>query len=454
VQAVNTDYAVFNKATGAVVLGPFNINTIWTGAGGRCESQNDGDPIVMYDSTNDRWMISQFYLFGIGPNTEYGQCIAVSQSGDPTGSWHRYEFMWSKTVLNDYPHFGIWPDGLYMAANQFNMSAGGTWAGQGVAAFEWAEMLKGNAATMVKFDLFATNPDYGAQIPADWEGAASPPPAGRPALFIEWEDKDWYNPALPTDQLWVWEFDVDWNNPGNSTFGNSLDYDYTLATIDVDPSFCPGQRECIPQPPYNNPPFGLTDSPLLEPVAPRLMHRLTYRNMGSYEAVVGSHTVDADGTDRAGIHWFEMRDPFGSAFMQQDSVFDPDDGLNRWMGSIAMDKNGNMALGYSVSSLTVHPSIRYTGRMAGDPLGTMRAEQEPFDGAGSQTGTSRWGDYSSMNVDPDDDLTFWYTQEYILNTGSRSWSTGIVSFAFDAAEVIFRDGFESGDVSAWSASSP
>jgi hypothetical protein len=410
VQAVNTDYAVFNKATGALVLGPFNVNDIWTGAGGKCESQNDGDPIILYDSTNDRWMISQFYIFGFGPNTEHGECIAVSTTGDPTGSWHRYEFFWSEDILNDYPHFGIWPDGLYMAANQFDMSAGGTWAGQGVAAFEWEEMLKGNAATMVKFDLFTTNADYGAQIPADWDGAASPPPAGRPGLFIEWEDKDWYNPALPTDQLWVWEFHVDWDNPGNSTFGNNLDY-----------------------------------------VAPRLMHRLAYRNMGSHEVIVGSHTVDADGTDRAGIHWFELRDPFGTPFMQQDSVFDPDDGESRWMGSIAMDKNGNIALGYSVSSLTTHPSVRYTGRLATDPLGTMRAEQEAFDGAGSQTGTSRWGDYSSMNVDPVDDLTFWYTQEYYETTSSRAWDTGIVSFAFEAAEVIFSDGFESGDTTSWSS---
>ena len=454
VQAVNTDYAVFNKATGALVLGPFNVNDIWTGAGGKCESQNDGDPIILYDSTNDRWMISQFYIFGFGPNTEHGECIAVSTTGDPTGSWHRYEFFWSEDILNDYPHFGIWPDGLYMAANQFDMSAGGTWAGQGVAAFEWEEMLKGNAATMVKFDLFTTNADYGAQIPADWDGAASPPPAGRPGLFIEWEDKDWYNPALPTDQLWVWEFHVDWDNPGNSTFGNNLDYDYTLATIDVDPEFCNYERECIPQPPYDNPPFGLQDSPLLEPVAPRLMHRLAYRNMGSHEVIVGSHTVDADGTDRAGIHWFELRDPFGTPFMQQDSVFDPDDGENRWMGSIAMDKNGNIALGYSVSSLTTHPSVRYTGRLATDPLGTMRAEQEAFDGAGSQTGTSRWGDYSSMNVDPVDDLTFWYTQEYYETTSSRAWDTGIVSFAFDAAEVIFSDGFESGDSTSWSSTTP
>ena len=454
VQAVNTDYAVFNKATGALVLGPFNVNDIWSGAGGKCESQNDGDPIILYDSTNDRWMISQFYIFGFGPNSEHGECIAVSTTGDPTGSWHRYEFFWSQEILNDYPHFGIWPDGLYMAANQFDMSAGGTWAGQGVAAFEWEEMLKGNAATMVKFDLFTTNPDYGAQIPADWDGAASPPPAGRPALFIEWEDQDWYNPPLPSDELWVWEFHVDWDNPGNSTFGNNLDYDYTVATIDVDPTFCPGNRECLPQPPYDNPPFGLQDSPLLEPVAPRLMHRLAYRNMGSHEVIVGSHTVDADGTDRAGIHWFELRDPFGTPFMQQDSVFDPDDGENRWMGSIAMDKNGNIALGYSVSSLTTHPSIRYTGRLATDPLGTMRAEQEAFDGAGSQTGTSRWGDYSSMNVDPVDDLTFWYTQEYYETTSSRAWDTGIVSFAFDAAEVVFSDGFESGDTTSWSSSTP
>ena len=453
VQAVNISYAIFDKATGNMLLGPFDVNDIWSGAGGKCQSENDGDPIVLYDSTNDRWMISQFYIFGFGPNSEHGQCIAVSTSGDPTGSWHRYEFYWSDPILNDYPHFGIWPDALYMAANQFDRSNGMSWAGQGVAAFEWSEMMKGNAATMVKFDLFAHDDFYGAQIPVDWDGAASPPPAGRPGLFVEWEDADWSSPPLPADQLWFWEFHVDFDTPANSTYGDGLDFDYVLNTIDVDPEFCPGDRECLPQPPTLNPPFPPSASPLLEPISDRLMHRLAYRNMGSHEVLVGSHTVDVDGTDHAGVHWFEIRDPFGTPFMQQDAVWAPDSD-HRWMGSIAMDKNGNIALGYSVSSLTTYPSIRYTGRLATDPLGAMRTEKTPFAGGGSQTGGSRWGDYSSMNVDPTDDVTFWYTQEYYEVQDSNDWNTGIVSFAFDAAPVVFSDGFESGDTSSWSSSTP
>ncbi len=447
VQAVNVSYAVFDKATGGMVLGPFDISDLWSGAGGNCETHNDGDPIVLYDSVNGRWMISQFSLIFPNPpfiSGSFEQCIAVSTTGDPTGSWYRYEFHWSDTILNDYPHFGIWPDGLYMAVNQFDGETF-AWRGQGVAAFEWEEMIKGNAATMVKFDLFAHDDFFGAQIPVDWDGAASPPPAGRPGLFVEWEDADWSNPPLSADQLWFWEFDVDWNTPGNSTFGDGLDFDFVLDTIDVDPDLCGYARDCIPQP---------TSTNNLDTVAPRLMHRLAYRNLGSHEVLVGSHTVDADGTDHAGVHWFEIRDPFGTPFMQQDNVWAPD-ADHRWMGSVVMDKNGNMALGYSISSATTFPSIRYTGRMAGDALGTMRAEQTAFAGGGSQTSTSnRWGDYSSMNVDPNDDATFWYTQEYYKSTSSGGWSTGIVSFAFDAAEVIFADGFESGDTSAWSSSVP
>lgn len=460
VQATNSTYAVFNKATGAIALGPFDNNALWSGAGGNCEVTNDGDPIVLYDNANGRWMISQFSLtfpdnFPPTPGS-FEQCIAVSATGDPTGSWHRYEFHWSDTVLNDYPHFGIWPDGLYMAVNQFD-GASFAWRGQGVAAFEWDEMLKGNAATMVQFDLYAHDDFYGAQIPVDWDGADSPPPAGRPALFVEWEDADWAvgNPDhnQTADQLWIWEFAVDWDTPANSTFGDGLDYNRALDTIDVDFDMCGGDRNCIPQPPP------ATSDMYLDSLGNRLMHRMPYRNMGSHEVLVGSHTVDADGTDHAGVHWFEVRDPYGTPFMQQDNVWAPD-ADHRWMGSIAMDKNGNIALGYSVSSTTTFPSIRYTGRMTDDPLGTLRAEQTAFAGGGSQlfynptTGSCcRWGDYSSMNVDPDD-FTFWYTQEFYAATSQADWNTGIVAFAFDAADVIFSDGFESGDTSSWSSTTP
>ena len=211
---------------------------------------------------------------------------------------------------------------------------------------------------------------------------------------------------------------------------------------------CGYARSCIPQPPP------AAANQYLDSLGNRLLHRLAYRNMGSHEVLVGNHTVDADGTDHAGVHWFEIRDPFGTPFMQQDNVWAPD-AEHRWLGSIAMDKNGNIGLGYSVSSATTFPSIRYTGHMVGDALGTMRAEQTAFVGTGSQTSTgNRWGDYSSMNVDPDDDLTFWFTQEYYKNSSPSQWNTGIVSFAFDAAPVVFSDGFESGDTTSWSSTTP
>jgi uncharacterized repeat protein (TIGR01451 family) len=415
VQWVNLSFAIWDKS-GNLLYGPAAGNTLWSGFTGLCETTNDGDPIVQYDQLADRWLMSQFAFNGVDTNGNpvppYYQCIAVSQTGDPTGVWNRYAFLVSNTKFNDYPKFGVWPDGYYMTANQFNTD--GSWGGAGAFVFERDQMLAGLSAQMVYFDLFSVDPNLGGMLPSDLDGS-TPPPIGEPNTFVQMDDDSF---GYPADQLELWQFHVDWTTPLNSTFtGPSL-----LATADFISNLCSNSTDCIPQP----------GTPLkLDALSDRLMYRLSYRNFGTHESLVVNHTVDVDGFNHAGIRWYEIRNPGGTPAIYQQGTFAPDSD-HRWMGSIAMDGAGNIALGYSVSgSTTTFPSIRYTGRLAGDSLGSMtQGEGVLMAGNGSQTSSSgRWGDYSMMAVGPDD-CTFWYTQEYYDATSSSGWKTRIGSFKF------------------------
>jgi uncharacterized membrane protein len=428
IQWVNLVFSIYDK-NGNRLLGPLPGNTLWASNPSfeACDTSNDGDPITLYDPLADRWLMSQFAL----PNFPYGpfyQCIAVSQTPDPLGSWYLYEYRMPVNKMNDYPKFGVWPDAYYMAVNQFNAGSL-SWGGAGVAAFERSRMLVGDpAARMIYIDVGAVNLGYGGMLPADLDGPpfGNPPPPGAPGLFVEWDDSTWLGD--PTDTLRIWEFRVNWTNLANSTFGANSNYDpnYMVPTTDVDPNMCNFSRNCIPQP-------GTANS--LDAISDRLMYRLQYRNFGSYQTLASNHTVDADGTDHAGIHWFILRNSGAGWTMDQEGVYAPDD-HHRWMGSFALDHMGNAALGYSISSSSVHPGIRYSGRLADDPSGTLpRGEAVLIDGTGSQTGwSSRWGDYSMMSVDPADDCTFWYTQEYYAANGS-TWQTRIGSFRFPNCSV-------------------
>ncbi len=412
IQSVNaTIIGIYDKSTGNLVQS-FSLGSLWP-SGDPCNS-NDGDPIVLYDQLADRWMLSQFALPNF-PNGPYYQCIAVSKSNDPLGEWYAYTYQVHDTKMNDYPHFGVWPDAYYMTANQF--TNGSSWGGAGVWAFDRESMLNGSAGTFVYFDLEPVNSDYGGMLPADFDGI-TPPPNGAPGLFVEWDDSSWIG---PNDALRVWEFHVDWDTPSNSTFGVNGDPNYVIQTENVDPDMCGGSRNCIPQP----------GGSALDAIADRLMYRVQYRNFGSYQSLVSNHTVDVDGNDHAGIHWFELRDEGSGWAMYQEGIFAPD-ADHRWMGSIAVDHVGNMALGYSVSSASTYPSIRYAGRLAGDPVGTLpQGEGEIVAGSGYQESSyGRWGDYSMMGVDPVDDCTFWYTQEYYATIGNAPWQTRIGSFKF------------------------
>lgn len=400
VQWVNLRFAVFDKVSGAMAAGfPKQGNSIWAGfADTACANNNDGDPIVQYDKAANRWILTQFSV----STTPYRQCVAVSTTSDATGSYARYSYSYS-TDFNDYPKLGVWPDGYYITYNMFRNGA--TFIGSKACAFDRAAMLAGTAANQQCFQLSSS---FGSLLPSDLDGATGPP-TGTPNLLVN----------FGTNALRVWKFHVDWANSANSTLTGP-------ATVNV-AAFaraCNGGT-CIPQPGTSN---------QLDSLADRLMYRLAYRNFGDHEALVVNHSVSSGST--SGVRWYELRNPTGGTMasgtpvVYQQGTFQPDANW-RWMGSAAMDKVGNLAIGYSLSSSSIVPSIRFAYRDPADPLGTLSNETSLYVGGGSQTSTlHRWGDYSSISVDPVDDCTLWYTTEYIPANGSFNWNTRIANFKF------------------------
>ncbi|PWK43587.1 carboxypeptidase regulatory-like domain-containing protein [Pleionea mediterranea] len=399
VQSVNVALAVFDKS-GNELLAPTAINALWTGFGGICETNNNGDPIVLYDSAADRWMISQFALNG----TDNHQCIAVSTTNDPTGSYYLYDFEYGE-LMNDYPHFGVWTDGYYMGVNQFDSTNGFSFQGGGVVAYEREKMLVGAPAQQVKFDMDGNVPTVFTPMPLDIDGLL-PPPDGSNQYFI-WSSAD----TGQTDRLHVWEFDVDWNNTANSTFT-------PVTTINVTPY---GSAPAVTQPNGQD----------LDSLSIRSMFRAAYRNLDGQGKIVFTHNIAGPNADQAALRWYEIDvdQVAGNASLVNEGTFAPDT-ESRWMGSGAMDVNGNIAFGYSIASSTRVPSINAASRLAGDPANTLTNEITLHTGEGSQSGASRWGDYSSMSIDPTDDCTFWFTTEYYKagDDGSTAWSTRISSF--------------------------
>ena len=405
VQMVNSVYEVFDKS-GASLFGPANINTIWTGFGGDCEITNSGDPIVQYDQFADRWLVTQFAING----TSYAECVAISQTPDPTGAYHRYAFAYNQ--LPDYPKFGIWPDGYYVSYNMFQLISppnNYNFTGAKVCALDRSAMLAGGPATQQCFDLA----HEWSLLPSDADGT-TPPPTGSPNYMLaeHWSDQN---------KLTMYKFDVDWANPANTTLNGPT----TIAVnafvwACLNTSFAP----CVPQ---------SSTSQKLDGLGNRLMYRLAYRNHGDHESLVANHSVNITNS-QTGIGWYEIRSPDAAnpVVHQQGTTADPNGTTYRWMGSLAQDKQGNMALGYSTSSSSIFPGVRYVGRLVSDPLNTMpQAESTIINGGGSQTGTAgRWGDYSSMNVDPLDDCTFWYTNEYLSTTSPTGWRTRIANFKY------------------------
>src|SRR6059058_2880556 len=405
VQMVNEGLQVFDKITGTSVLGPVAISSIWSGFGGACQNNGNGDPIVVYDQLADRWIISQFAT-PTGATVPQDECIAISQTGDATGAWYRYGFHLTSNFL-DYPKLGVWPDGYYMSANVFN-TLGTSFLGPQPFVFDRVKMLVGDATATSQTKGIIGGSSEESFLPADIDGIV-PPPVGDPNHFVAFPQG---SPLIYK----VWAYHADFANPANSTF--TLEASVPAAAFTA---LCPTTRACVPQ---------LGSSANLDAIADRMMFRNAYRRFSDgHESLLDNYTVSANSV--AGVRWIELRrtQP-GSWGVFQQSTYQPDTTW-RWMGSIASDNQGNIALGFSASSSSINPQVRYAGRLTTDPLNTLSGEQHLFDGTGSQTGTSnRWGDYSDMTVDPVDDCTFYYTNEYYDTTSSFNWRTRIGYFKF------------------------
>jgi N-acetylneuraminic acid mutarotase len=426
VQWVNVAFQIYAKDGTPLLAQPLPGNIFWQGVNSACANTNNGDPIVQYDQLADRWFFSQF-AFPNFPNGPFTQCVALSQTGDPTGAYYLYQYDVPSGKLNDYPKFGVWPDAYYQTINQY--TAGSLqFAGAGVFALERDKMLQGLTAQVLYVDLFGVEPWFGGMLPADLEGLF-PPASGTPGLFAEVDDSA-LSP-VPQDQMEIWQFHVDWNNPSNSTFGlnGTGEPNLNLPVAAFDANMCNFNRSCIPQP-------GTSQG--LDAISDRLMYRLSAHVNGNQIDLVTNHTVDVDGTDHAGVRWYDVRTTTGA---DNFSIFDQGtyapDSDNRWMGSAAMDASGDIAVGYSVSSSTVSPSIRVAGRLSTDPAGQLsQGETTIITGSGAQLHpAARWGDYSALTLDPTDGCTYWYTQEYTAGVSTADWHTRIAHFKFPSCTL-------------------
>jgi hypothetical protein len=397
VQWVNESFAVFSKA-GVLLAGPTAGNTLFQALGAThpCAVHNDGDPIAQYDKLANRWVLTQFSVTS-GSTQGFWQCVAVSQTSDATGAYNLYAFNYGTVQFNDYPKLGVWPNAYYVTYNIFNNGA--TFAGSKLCALDRTSMLSGQPATQICFQLSNA---FGGVLPADVDGTTAPP-AGSQEYFLN----------FGTNSLNLWQVsNLNFTNGTGTITGPS---NLPVAAF---AAACNGGT-CIPQ---------LGTNQRLDSLADRLMYRLAYRNFGDHEALVVNHSVTV-GTS-VGVRWYEIRSPGTTPTVFQQGTFAPD-ATFRWMGSAAMDHVGNMAVGYSVSSTAINPGIRFTGRAPSDPLGTLGTELTIQDGTGSQLANlNRWGDYSSISVDPVDDCTLWYTTEYLKANGTFNWSTRIANFKF------------------------
>lgn len=416
----NVHFEIYNRA-GTSLFGPAANNTLWAGFGGPCQTQNAGDPIVLYDQFVDRWILTQFTSTAEAGTGLFYNCVAVSMTSDPLGNYHRYQIS-NGTVFPDYPKFGVGEDAYYISTRDFN---GGAYSSIGAFAMNKQDLINGvfNANTVIGFLVDRSIPENVGDgiLPMDIDGDTLPP-VDSPHYFVgTMDDGGPYGAAQ--DAMTVWEFVVDFVTPANSSF--------TLTDIvpiaDYDTIFPCSGRNCIDQPDTT---VGLDHQGYRQ----RPLHRAAYRNFGTHEAIVTNQSVEADNAI-SGIRWWELRDPGGVPTIHQEGTFAPgvEDGIHRWFGSAAMDSAGNIGLGYSAGSETVYPSIRYSGRLFTDESGAMlQGEGEFVAGTGSQTSTgSRWGDYTSLNVDPLDDCTFWYVNEYVPVTSTAGWQLRVGAFKFD-----------------------
>ncbi|NQT77088.1 MAG: T9SS type A sorting domain-containing protein [Bacteroidetes bacterium] len=404
-QTINVKYTIYDKV-GTLLAGPTNLNTLFSGVPGA--NNNDGDPVILFDEQAQRWMVAEFS--GVYSNPDY-MLIAVSQTDDPTGLWDRWSF-----VMNgfpDYMKFGVWRDGYYMGTN--------TYSGNDIYVFERDVMIAGGASPqMVQFNNpYRPNSGFHCVLPLDNDAAFSP--VGTPGGFITINDNAWGGSTQ--DQLWIYELDVNWAVPSSSTFARVQQLD-----VEAFDSYFGPNWDNIAQP-------GTAQK--LDAINQILMHRAQYRNFSGSQHIVCNHTIDVDNTDHGGIRWYELEHDGTEWTIRQFGTYAPD-GDSRWMGSMAMNAAHEIAIGYSVSSSSTYPSIRYAGQSASENANASGildiAEVSIIEGTASQTGYNRWGDYSNLAVDPVDDHTFWFTTEYNLNGSMKG--TRVASFEFATVPLV------------------
>lgn len=382
VQAVNSAFKIFNK-DGSPASGTSALSTLWPG------STNSGDPIVMWDRHAERFVITQFQT---GSNEIL---FAVSTSADPTDTYHLYEF--SFPSFPDYPKYSVWSDGYYMTSNTYT---------ENVVAFEREKMVSGDpTASMISLNLpsFSTHYGFKSVLPADADGDLAP--YGTPMHLFLFQDDSWSGAS--EDVIRVLEMSVDWDTPSNSSITNKQD---------------------IPTEPFNsvfttswNDIRQKGTSQRIDAIASIFNYRAQYLRWPGYNTVMLCNVVDVDNNNTAGIRWYELRQDIdgGDWQIHQQSTFAPDDGASRFLGSIAMDYNGHIALAYSISGPNDYPGLAVTGRFHWSAPGDMIfPETFAQEGLYFQSAGNRYGDYSQMTLDPDGE-TFWYTGEYIGNSGSR-----------------------------------
>jgi hypothetical protein len=473
VQTVNSRLAIFSKkgelfdSTGVVLYGAVPTNTVFHGFGGTCEARNNGDAVVRYDQLADRWLVvmpifrrgearpdqpqewtarDSVYLSPPGvqgqpgpsaplfvpdpyvppseeargsegarrpggargerppePEGVYSMCYAVSTSPDPTGSYYRYEFL--RPLFPDYPRPAVWPDGYYVPT-----STGDNVVQKHACVVDRERMLAGEAATEQCFVLDGVN----FLNNADLDGERLPP-EGSPNIMMATGGTQ-LDSLFSDDGIYVWQFSVDWEDPSSTELSGpekigAAPYHY----------LCNGQlTNCVPQPG--------TDQ-RLDSQGDKIMSRLVYRNLGDRESIVGVHSVATE-AGAGGVRWYEFAvDDDRSVWLRQQSTYAPD-GRYRWMASPALDRKGNIAIGYSFGGPAELPGQRMAGRLATDQLGRMTFQETVLvQGEAAQTTTLRWEDYTQTAVDPDDDCTIWYVGDY-LKKGASSYSTRIGAYRF------------------------
>jgi len=431
VEMVNLVFGVYDKQ-GHLLLGPVDTGTLWANFPVPDCTEPSGDPVVLYDQFVDRWLLTQFTTSGLDdPTKPFWNCVAISTTGDPTGSYYRYAFETAHfQYFPDYPKYGVWTDSYVLTTREFGPTVE---YGIGVYALEKNKMVNGDpTARSVSFFLDGNDPTIlplvgDGLLPADVDGKQKPlTDTAIPIVGTQDDNATDYGGKF--DALNIWDLLVKWRSAPTA----SLTLKAQLATAPFDSIFpCgPDSRDCLPQPGIKNKAQYLD----ILSYRQRPTWRLAYRSFRDYETLVTNQSVEAR-PGVAGVRWYEIRRVNGTYSLYQQGTYAPNDGVHRWMGSVAQDKQGNMAVGYSVvNGVDVYPGIRYSGRLVGDPLGQLNlGEATVINGSGVQTTTnSRWGDYTSMNVDPVDDCTFWYLDEYYAVSGTsangRPWQTRIASF--------------------------